>query len=77
MADLNCKLSTTNLQDIELQAYLVDIAGLVPDLCNKVSHNLFVSGESCLQFVKNVTSVKCNKAKSSKMNYVCTHTTVR
>ena len=38
---------------------------------NKTSCNLFVGGGSCLQFVKNATSVKRSKVRGSKTRYVC------
>lgn len=45
-----------------IEAYLRDIAGLVPDRHNKARRNPFARGGSCLQFVKNHI-YKCNKAK--------------
>lgn len=53
-----------------IQPYLGGIAGSVPDCCSKSSHNL-VGGRSCLDFVKNSTSVKCNKVKLNKIRYAC------
>lgn len=41
-------------------------AGSFPDQRNKASPNLFVGGRSCLQFVKNATSVKHHKVKRNK-----------
>lgn len=43
-----------------IRAYLGDIADSFPDQRNKVSHNPFGGGGSCLQFVKNAASVKLN-----------------
>lgn len=45
-----------------IEAYVRDIAGLVPDRRNKARHNPFARGGSCLQFVKNHI-YKRNKAK--------------
>lgn len=60
----------TSLCGLHIQAYLRDIAGMVPDQGNKATYNLFALGESCLQFVKkNTTSVKCNNAKCNKTKY--------
>ena len=62
------------IHSFKLQAYLRDIAGLVPDNCNKVeyhnqaSHNLFAGGGSCLQFVKNAISMKQNKTRPACMH---------
>ena len=33
----------------------------------------FAGGGPCLQFVKNITSVKCNKVRHNKMRYACIH----
>lgn len=52
---------------------LRDIAGFVPDHHDKVSCNLFASGESCLQFVKNTPPMKHNKLKGNKMRSACTY----
>lgn len=49
-----------------IEAYLREIAGLVPDHRNKARRNPFAREGSCLQFVKNHI-YKRNKAK-----YVCT-----
>lgn len=48
--------------------------GLVPDhhnkvSCNKESCNPFAGGGSCLQFEKNETLVKHNKAKPNEIRY--------
>lgn len=61
----------------ELQTYLRDIAGLVPDhckkaqYCNRASLNIFAGKVSYLQFIKNATPVKHREAKLNKMRYVC------
>lgn len=52
-----------------VQTYLGDTAGSVPDHHKKVSHTFFAGGGSCLQFVRNTTSVKYSKAKHNKMKY--------
>lgn len=53
------------------QAQLGDIAGSVPNYCNRVNHNLFTGGGPCLEFVQKVTPVKHNKAKYNKTRYAC------
>lgn len=50
--------------------------GSIPDTeeikyYNKVSHNLCGSVGSCLPFVKNATSVKCNKVKHDEVRFAC------
>lgn len=55
--------------DIQVPAYLGDIPGSVLQHPNKPSHNLFADGGSCLQFIKNATSVGHNRAKRNKMRY--------
>lgn len=55
----------------QIQAYLSDIAGWIPDLCNKTSPNLFDGKGSCLQFVNYATSVKRNEAKHNERRSTC------
>lgn len=60
---------------IKLKAYLGNIADLVPNH-NQVAIFLLVvvvvvGVMSCLQFVKDATFVKYNKAKHNKPRYVC------
>lgn len=65
----------------QMQAYLEDIAGLVPDFHskasipikyrNKANRHPFAGERSCLQFVKHKTSVKLNKAKCNKTMHAC------
>lgn len=43
------------------------IVGSAPDHCNRERHNIIVGGGACLQFVKNPTSMKHNKAKRNEM----------
>lgn len=47
-----------------LQAYLGDIEGSLLDHGNKASHDRFAGEGSCLQFLKNATSVKHTKVKA-------------
>lgn len=49
-----------------IQTHLREITGTAPEHRNKVSHSLFAGGGSCIQFVKNTTSVKCGRAKCNK-----------
>lgn len=57
------------IHSLKLQAYLKDIAGSVPDhcdrveYCNQASHNLSAGRGSHLQFVKNAVSVKQNETR--------------
>ena len=43
------------------------------EYCNKMSHNVFAGGGSCLQFVKkkSVVSMKYNNVKCNKTRYAC------
>lgn len=52
-----------------LHAYFWNFVGLIPDHFNKASCNLFAAGWFCHQFIKHLTSVKCNKVKSNKRRY--------
>lgn len=69
---VTCPSYSSHPQKMLIQAYLGDIAALVPDhrnkasTANKASHNPFAGGGSYLQFVKNASIVKSNK-----MRYAC------
>lgn len=54
-----------------LRACLKDIAGWVPEHCNKVSPHLFTDGGFYLLLVKKATSVKRSTAKRSKTRCAC------
>ena len=58
----------------KIQPNFRDIVDSVPGHRNgsKASCDHFAGGGSCLQFVKDATPVKCNKAKHNKTRYACT-----
>lgn len=50
---------------------------VINENCNQASCGLIAGGRSCLKFVKTATPVNGNKAKCSKMRYICVHITRR
>lgn len=63
---MQCFLNLFGHRNSSAYMHASEIAGSVPEHRNKVSHNLFAGGGSCLQFKENTTPVKCNKVKHKK-----------